>query len=91
VALFNFRNTPAGQPVTSGLYRISRNPQWVTLFAMLLGACIAIGSWTAVILLLIAAVFYHFRIRGEERACLAHYGEPYQELLDRVPRYFLFF
>lgn len=91
VALFNFRNTPADQPVTRGLYRVSRNPQWVTLFAMLLGACIAIGSWTAVILLLIAAVFYHFRIRGEERACLARYGESYQDYLDRVPRYFLFF
>ncbi|MBU1748286.1 MAG: phosphatidylethanolamine N-methyltransferase family protein, partial [Chloroflexi bacterium] len=61
VALFNFRNTPAGQPVTSGLYRVSRNPQWVTLFTMFLGNCIAIGSWTAVVLLLIAAVFYHFR------------------------------
>jgi len=91
VALFNFRTTPADQPVTRGLYRISRNPQWVTLFTMFLGTCIAIGSWTAVALLLIGAVFYHFRIRGEERACLARHGEPYQAFLDRVPRYFLFF
>lgn len=91
VALFNFRNTPTDQPVTSGLYRVSRNPQWVTLVTMFLGTGIAIGSWTAVLLLLIAAVFYHFRIRGEERACLARYGEPYQAFLDRVPRYFVFF
>lgn len=91
VALFNYKYTPAGQPVTGGLYRVSRNPQWLALVAMFLGTCIAIGSWTAVGLLSISVVFYHFRIRGEERACLSRYGEPYQELLDRVPRYFLFF
>jgi len=91
VALFDFRSTPADQPVTRGFYRISRNPQWLTLATMFLGACIAIGSWAAVVLLLTAAVFYHFRILGEERACLERYGEPYRDYLKRVPRYFLFF
>ncbi|MBU4457019.1 MAG: isoprenylcysteine carboxylmethyltransferase family protein [Nanoarchaeota archaeon] len=91
MALFNFRNTPADQPVNQGLYRISRNPQWLTLATMFLGTCIAIGSWVAVILLLVATLFYHFRILGEERACLNRFGEPYKEYLKRVPRYFLFF
>jgi len=90
VALFNFRSAPVEQAVTSGLYRISRNPQWVSLALMLAGSCIAIGSWMALILLLVAAVFYHFRILGEERACLEHYGEPYRQFLKCVPRYFLF-
>ncbi len=53
VALFNYRNTPADQPVTQGLY--------------------------------------HFRVLGEERACLSSYGESYQDFMARVPRYFLFF
>jgi protein-S-isoprenylcysteine O-methyltransferase Ste14 len=90
LALFNFRNTPADQPVTQGLYRISRNPQWMSLATMFLGVSFAIGSWTAVVLLLIAAGFYHFRILGEEKACLDQYGEPYKNFLNRVPRYLLF-
>jgi len=91
IALFNFRNTPSNQPVTQGLYRISRNPQWISLAIMILGSCMAIGSWLAILLLLIAVVFYHFRILGEERACLNRFGEPYQNYLKRVPRYFIFF
>ena len=31
VALFNFKATPPGQPATTGLYSVSRNPQWVML------------------------------------------------------------
>jgi protein-S-isoprenylcysteine O-methyltransferase Ste14 len=44
IALFNFRNIRPDQPVTQGLYRVSRNPQWISLAAMLLGTCITIGS-----------------------------------------------
>jgi protein-S-isoprenylcysteine O-methyltransferase Ste14 len=91
VALFNYRNTPTDQPVTKGLYRISRKPQHVTLVILLLGMCIAIGSWIATLLLGVATAFYHFRILGEENACLALYGESYRSHLERVPRYLLLF
>lgn len=91
VALFNFRNMPAGQPATQGLYKISRNPQWVMLVFVFLGACIAVGSWTALLLMTLAVVCYHFRILAEERACLAQYGEDYRVYMQQVPRYFIFF
>jgi protein-S-isoprenylcysteine O-methyltransferase Ste14 len=89
IALFDYRRTEAGRPVTQGLYRFSRNPQWLLPAAMLLGCCLAIGSWAANFLLLAAACFYHFRILGEERACLASYGNEYEDYLQRVPRYLL--
>ncbi len=88
-ALLSFRNTPVDHPVTEGLYRVSRNPQWVSLVAIFVGTGIAIGSWLALLLLAIGVVFYHFRILGEEKSCLAHYGEPYRDYLRRIPRYFL--
>jgi protein-S-isoprenylcysteine O-methyltransferase Ste14 len=88
IALFNYRNTPANQAVERGLYRYSRNPQWFGLMLMFLGSGVMIGSWLAVLLMLGAMIFYHFRILGEERACLAAYGEPYRQYLERVPRYF---
>jgi protein-S-isoprenylcysteine O-methyltransferase Ste14 len=47
-ALFDFKNTPLDQPVTRGLYRVSRHPQIVMSSLVILGGCIASGSWSAV-------------------------------------------
>jgi len=91
VALFNFRDTPVGQPATEGLYKISRNPQWMMLVLVFLGACIAAGSWVALLLMALAVVCYHFRILAEERACLAQYGDAYRDYMRQIPRYFVFF
>jgi protein-S-isoprenylcysteine O-methyltransferase Ste14 len=89
VALITFRNTPADQPVAGGVYRVSRNPQWVGLVSVVLGIAIAIGSWTVVILTVMIMVFGHFRILAEEQTCLDQYGESYREYAERVPRYLL--
>ncbi|MBN1876023.1 MAG: isoprenylcysteine carboxylmethyltransferase family protein [Anaerolineae bacterium] len=91
IALFNYRNTPFGEPVTRGLYKISRHPQIVMASVVLLGACIAIGSWSAVIALTIARILSHFGILAEEEICLKQYGDSYQTYMQRVPRYFVFF
>ncbi|MBN1437953.1 MAG: hypothetical protein JW929_00965 [Anaerolineales bacterium] len=90
VSVLNFAATPLDQPVTRGLYKISRHPQVVGAGLVLLGASIAIGSWAAVILWTLGHLFGHWGILAEEEACLAQYGEPYREYLRRVPRYFLF-
>lgn len=87
----DFRNTSPDQPVTRGLYRISRHPQIVSAGLVLLGASIAIGSWTALILWVVARLFSHWGILAEEEACLKLYGETYRAYLQHVPRYFLFF
>jgi hypothetical protein len=39
-ALYYFRITPIGEPVAKGPYRLSRNPQWLGLFFVLLGSAI---------------------------------------------------
>jgi len=91
VAMYNFKDTPLDQPVTKGLYKISRHPQIVALFIYLLGVCLAIGSWVAIFTLLISKILQHFSILAEEEVCLKRYGESYRAYLDRVPRYFLFF
>lgn len=91
VAMYNFKDTPLDQPVTRGLYKISRHPQIVALFIYLLGVCLAIGSWVAIFALVMSKIFQHFSILAEEEVCLNRYGESYRAYLDRVPRYFLFF
>lgn len=90
-ALITYRNTPLDQPVVDGLYRVSRNPQALGLMLIVLGACLAVGSWLAVLMWAAMTAFYHLRIVGEERLCLEQYGDSYRAYMARVPRYFLFF
>jgi protein-S-isoprenylcysteine O-methyltransferase Ste14 len=87
VALSNFRSTPLGEPVSAGLYRVSRHPQLLALFVAFLGMTLAIGSWTALVMLVVSRVIQHYSILAEEQACLEQYGESYREYMRRVPRY----
>jgi len=91
VALLNYKDAPIDQPVTAGLYKISRNPQQVTILIAFLGISLMVGSWLAVIILGIGAVFAHVRVLAEERSCLEQYGASYASYMEEVPRYFLFF
>jgi protein-S-isoprenylcysteine O-methyltransferase Ste14 len=87
VALFNFKNTPPGEPVRLGLYRVSRHPQLVALFVAFLGMTLAIGSWIALLVLVISRVIQHYSILAEEEACLEQYGESYRQYMREAPRY----
>ena len=91
VSMLNFKDTPMNQPVTKGLYRISRHPQIAALFFIFLGICISIGSWIALLTLLLSKLFQHYGILAEEEVCLQRYGESYRVYMQQVPRYFLFF
>jgi protein-S-isoprenylcysteine O-methyltransferase Ste14 len=91
IALINFKNTPVDQPVTSGLYRISRHPQQLTASVSFLGIGIAIGSWLAFVFIILGVIGAHYKILAEEEACLEQYGESYKNYMERIPRYFLFF
>jgi protein-S-isoprenylcysteine O-methyltransferase Ste14 len=91
VALFNFAKTPLDQPVTTGLYRISRHPQQFMISVAFLGTSIAMGSWIALGLIGIGVIGGHAKVVAEEKVCLEKYGESYMEYIKRVPRYFLFF
>jgi len=90
-ALFDFKNTPVDEPVTHGIYRVSRHPQIVMSSVVILGACIAIGSWAALLLLVAARVFSHLGILAEEEVCLKQYGDSYRTYMEQVPRYFVIF
>jgi protein-S-isoprenylcysteine O-methyltransferase Ste14 len=90
-ALLDFKNTPLDKPVTQGLNKVSRHPQIVMSSLVILGACIAIGSWLALAMLLAARILSHFGILAEEEICLKLYGDAYRAYLERTPRYFVLF
>ena len=91
IAVLNFITTPLDQPVTKGLYSVSRNPQETMLSVIMLGIGFIVGSWIVLILVVLSRVFNHVHILAQEEACIKQYGESYQEYLKTVPRYFLIF
>ncbi len=91
IAILNYINTPLDQPVTKGLYSVSRNPQETMLSVIMLGIGFIVGSWIVIILVGLSRVFNHFHILAQEEACIKQYGDSYQEYMRKVPRYFLVF
>jgi len=89
-SLFDFRQTPLDEPVVSGSYGYSRNPQIISATLVLLGGCLAVGSWPALILLTLGRISGHYGLLAEEDACLRAYGDSYADYMARVPRYLLF-
>ena len=90
-SLHTFNTTPPTDPVTGGLYKISRNPQWVFFALTLIGISLMVGSWTVLGLISVRIIMNHFRILGEEHALEQQYGQAYLGYKMTVPRYLLFF
>ncbi len=91
IAIINFKNAPLGKPITTGFYKISRNPQLISIYIIFLGHILMIGSWISLIILLVSISGSHFSILGEEKRLKNQYGESYLKYKKKVPRYFIFF
>ena len=89
IVFVDWANTPAGQPVTRGLYRYSRHPSYVTMFLLLLGVSIASVSGVFLLLTIIfgVGVTRSYFVKVEEAQCLGHYGAPYREYMKKTPRW----
>jgi protein-S-isoprenylcysteine O-methyltransferase Ste14 len=89
VSLNDYKRAPAHGLVKGGLYRYSRNPQWLGLVGVFVGTVLAMGAGLHLVLVLILVAVYHFQILLEEEVCASAYGAEYREYMDRVPRYLL--
>ncbi|MEN6571453.1 MAG: methyltransferase [Anaerolineaceae bacterium] len=84
---FSVAKTPEGQPFTTGVYRISRHPGYLSQGIIFLGVSVASASWVFLIFTVILWVISAFFASGEEKACLEKYGEVYSQFLKRTPRW----
>jgi len=78
----------ASRVVTGGIYRVTRNPMYVGLTALLATWAV----WLAVPLALLGPVFFalfthRFQILPEERVMSAKFGREYQDYRLRVRRW----
>lgn len=89
-AIIHYRDSPLNEPITAGLYKVSRNPQMISIFILFAAMILMIGSWINLIFLGISITCSHFSILGEERRLTEQYGESYVVYKRQVPRYFLY-
>ncbi len=77
--------------ITAGIYRYSRNPQYLGYWLMMLGSAVASLSQWAFIFAFGFALIMHFLVQGiEEPHLRCAFGEQYLAYCRRTPRYMLF-
>ena len=83
----NFASTPANEPAMRGVYRISRNPAYLSIFLIDIGIGITCISWIFLLFGIMHIILANNLVVYEERFCLAKYGDVYQEYMNRTPRW----
>ena len=79
---------PATTLVTSGLYRVTRNPMYLGFTIAYVGVTLLLGNWWAVIFLpLVLWAMHPLVIFREERYLDARFGEAYRDYRSRVRRW----
>jgi len=74
--------------VSSGIYKLSRNPMYVGLFIMLAAWVIFLGNILSALLLpLFILCINRFQIIPEENALLEKFGDGYVDYLKSVRRW----
>jgi len=82
-------NVPATALVTSGPYRFSRNPMYVSLTLMLLSIGVAANIWWILLMVAPVLVVMHVGvILREERYLEQKFGQVYRDYKDSVRRWF---
>jgi protein-S-isoprenylcysteine O-methyltransferase Ste14 len=77
--------------VTSGVYRITRNPMYVGMALVLFGEALWFGSLLGGLLVLVfIGLLTAVQILPEERAMIRLFGDEYRLFMRRTPRWLLF-
>jgi protein-S-isoprenylcysteine O-methyltransferase Ste14 len=87
IAIINFGTAPLDEPVTYGVYRISRHPMYFSMFLIFIGIGGASTSWVFLLLTVIWLLLSDRGVIAEERWCLETYGDIYREYMNRTPRW----
>ena len=82
-----FATTALDEPVTKGVYRISRHPADFGGFLLYVGIGIACASWIFLLCAVLWISLFHIVLPTEERFCLEKYGDAYREYMNRTPRW----
>lgn len=79
---------PSTAIVTSGPFRLTRNPLYLSMLSLYLGAALATNAaWLLILLVPLLAILHFGIVLREERYLEAKFGEPYRVYKTRVRRW----
>ena len=73
--------------VTSGIYRVSRNPAFVGFDLTYIGLLLCFANWLHLVVVVCTVVIFHLQILQEERFLLSRKDIDYKAYYNRVRRY----
>ncbi len=73
--------------ITTGIFRVSRNPIYVAFAFVLIGQFLIFPNWILLAYPLAAAWLVHRQVLLEEQYLRTHYGQEYADYCRRVRRY----
>ena len=71
----------------NGLYRLSRNPMYLSYFILFMGCALLTHSVLLGGIVIIFQLSSHWIILSEERWCIGRFGDAYRQYMKRVRRY----
>jgi len=83
----NIAATPPDVPITTGLYRYSRHPIYLTMILRFVGMGIASASWVFLLFPVSMLIALFVGAGSEERETAEKYGDAYREYINRTPRW----
>jgi len=83
----SFATAPLDEPITTGVYSISRNPIYFGVFLTYIAIGITCASWVFLLCAVVWIVSWHFGVPEEERILLEKYGSAYREYMNMTPRW----
>ena len=82
------RPTTTSSLVTSGAFRFTRNPMYLSLLLYLLAWAVYLSSWLALLLVPVFVLYINqFQIKPEERVLSSLFGSEYAAYKGRVRRW----
>lgn len=86
-AVVSYVKIRPGEPATQGIYKVSRNPMYVSAFLIFASIVIMTLNALLTILLIIIITLNHRMIQVEEKACARRFGKTYEHYRENTPRY----
>jgi len=96
MALYSFRDSwrvgidreRPGNLITTGIFRYSRNPIYISFDLVVLGTFLLQGRFVFLILFFCIAISLHIQILQEEKFLIQAYGDAFLSYRSKVARYF---
>lgn len=89
-SMWIFSKSDLSQPVTGGIYKVSRHPMQVMSFVMWIGIAIVSQTGIMLILVFLFCILSYPSLKAQENYCIDKYGDKYYDYMKKTPRYLFF-